>query len=164
MEASVESSPLEKIIAAVGDFRTEDRHAAMTNVDVLNRLAMNDRQRHTMDRLDAQVDALQRKAHGDCYQPPAADRDHEHRINSPTITIGAEAAAQLGGLAGAAPPQHLPPPQHSPPPNSGWLKAALLAAISSAATAGVVSYMTDDDTDTRNTYDIKAVPFDPGTQ
>lgn len=126
----------------------------MSHVDVINRLQMNERQQHNFDRLDAQVDAHQRNQHGECYKAPEQDMA-EHRINSPTINIGTDAAMAMSDAVGMP----ISPP-HKKPLIPNWAKAALLAGATAIGTGAVMSYLASDD-DTRNVYDIKAMPFDP---
>jgi hypothetical protein len=119
-----------------------------------------------------------RKQHGDCYVEPESLEMAEHRINSPTINFGSEAIQAM--LAAAAQDEASKNPDastQSQPSASATsspvtapstsrvgdiLKTAALVGATSLGTAAAVSYLTDDtDTDTRNTYQIEAVPFDP---
>lgn len=177
------SNPLQQIIDAIGGVHKANRSETMSHVDVINRLTMNERTQHNMNRMDAQVDAHMRKQHGDCYEAPDLPDMAEHRINSPTINIGGDVAQAL--LAAAAkenqttaegagvtsPPTPQPQSTTSSPVASGqqrgsgvsdFLKTAALIGATSIGTGAVVSYLADDsDTDTNSVYEIEAVPFDP---
>ena len=170
------TSTLDKILDTIGDVRKTNASQTMAHVDVINRIEMNRRQQHNFDRLDAQVDAKLKQI-SECYEPPEKpDIDYEeegvgHHINSPTINIGVEAAAALAqsldkeegsddvGLAASAKTKK--PGMFSKVPD--WMKAAALVA---AGAGGVIAYDklnpdTNLDTDTRNIFNLEAVPFDP---
>ena len=127
----------------------------MSHVDVVNRLEMNQRQQYNFDRMDSQVDALLKKQHGDCYDPPGSIDMAENRINSPTINIGVDAAKMLG--SSVLPGTSVGSSVVSKVPS--WLKTAGLLAAG-AGTMFAVNQMLGDD-HKRNVYDIQAVPFDP---
>ncbi len=167
------TTPLDKVIEAIGNVRDDNRGMTMHAVDVINRLQMNDRQQHNYERLDAQVDAIL-KAKNNCYTAPKspfrgpegeaqeADVSARHNINSPTINIGVEAALAMAkevgtGATGETPPAGLLASIPS------WLKTAGLLMAGAGTVYAINALFPGTDLDTRNFFDLQAVPFDPTT-
>ena len=127
------------------------------------------------------VDANMKCRYGDNYTPIAEDEDVGNTILNSTF-IGNEALEELAkmlqeGADGSSASSEdgkaskLKPDQSSysdtplAPKKSGfsipgWLKTAALIGATGLATGVVMNYLADD-TDTRNTYTIKARAFDP---
>ena len=144
---------------------------------------MLQRQQHNFDRMDAQVDAIQKSRCPDTYDPPKAEDMGAVIINNGFI--GHEEALQLlAKQAGsepatdqqATPPsvqEPLPPPVQQPEqpgiqmpttkkPLSNMAKAAMIAAGLGTATIGgaLVNEYFDSDTPAIR-YDVEAIPYQP---
>lgn len=114
--------------------------------------------------MNAQVDMHLRERCGDSYKAPDEDDMGNNLLNN--VFVGDDAIRQLASSlaessstakseASAVPSQ----PKRSLIPD--WLKTLGMILATALGTGAAMSYFGDDDTDTRNIYEIEAVPFNP---
>lgn len=170
-----------QLLELVRDFSQRKHRDTMSMADVAMHYQQGQQMLHNGRRMNAQVDMHLRERCGDNYQPPEEDVGN-HLFNN--VFVGNEALRELSelldersssqeGQAASQPqsPQSAPepPPAQKPQPVStgqrpskkaGLVKTAALVGATALGTGAAVNYFTDD-TDTRNVYDIEALPFDP---